>query len=147
VHSGNLEPNELIPLIQGFLDRLKYSKQLRTVEPADAKVQAELRTLPEQVEAGYLRLTLDIAHLRVTSESAGSVEFGAKKPWQLFHTVFSAGELGVSRSALMDSIWGEPVAGSNLDQQKRKVNETIQPIGVEIEADSRSIWRLVLLPR
>lgn len=90
-----------------------------------------------------LGLALDRGNWKVTRNGKTADFGGKKKLWPFFLKVLEAGDEGIEREALRASIWGG--VGDAVDKTKRRVNDTLLPLRIEISANGRGIFRLTIL--
>ena len=70
------------------------------------------------------------------------MEFGRQlKAWGLFQALLAADANGRSREELMQTLWPDrAVEENNLDQQKSKLNDLLEPIGIEVSTKNGRWW-------
>jgi len=73
-----------------------------------------------------------------------SVDFKRNaQPLNLFVQLLKAASAGKEKRTLMGELWDTPKTENAIDQLKLKANAIIEPLGIEIDADGRGVWRLV----
>jgi hypothetical protein len=80
---------------------------------------------------------------RLANEDVKTVDFKRSgKAWDVFWELFGAGPAGIAADDLFNSVWhGREVDRTNLDHQKKNVNDIIEPLRLEIVSQG-GIWRL-----
>ena len=97
---------------------------------------------PQSAKSFLPGVTVDSA-ARIAKSGENEIKFGRKlKQWEMFSALYKAGADGMSRDDLHHSLWPESGDKSNVDTQKRLLNETLLPLRIEVAADGRGIWRL-----
>ena len=116
-------------------------------------VDGDADAILEQDGKNFLRLSVDVENRTVRRYQRLAEFNNLGRAWKLFKHLYDAEDAGLSRHELYRMIWGKNVVDenvveeNNLDQQKRKVNGLLEPLGVEIGQDKGSdelpVWRLM----
>ena len=87
-------------------------------------------------------LGIEVAGTLVYREK-DKVDFGSSRPpLNLFVRIVNSLSDGKAREQLMKELWDTPKTENALDQLKGKANTIIEPLGIEISADARGVWRI-----
>lgn len=127
----------------------KFDRIALDLKKAFKTIRAEVRGLIENGSgtrvSPYLDVTVDTCQRTVRRMGyLGVADFSRlSQAWKMFTVLYEFAGAGISHQDLHDAVWpGEAVTPNAADQQKRKVDDLLAPLKLEIEADNG--WRTLI---